>query len=107
MFALPCVQGEQGQVRCDERPFFVADIGWVSGAWILPLWDSSEQALADNGCAVVLSTSNTENSSTADTIWQIYYIADTDAVGVNWTVTLVGQLYSESTVSAIQNVHWS
>ena len=44
--------------------------------------------LADNGCAVVLSTSNTENSSTADTIWQIYYIADTDAVGVNWTVTL-------------------
>lgn len=63
--------------------------------------------LADNGCAVVLSTSNTENSSTADTIWQIYYIADTDAVDVNWTVTLVGQLYSESTVSAIQNVHWS
>ena len=45
------VQGEQGQVRCDERPFFVADIGWVRfavfhGAWILPLWDSSEQALA-------------------------------------------------------------
>ncbi|PXX77462.1 hypothetical protein, partial [Rivihabitans pingtungensis] len=31
-------------------PFFVADIGWVRfavfhGAWILPLWDSSEQAL--------------------------------------------------------------
>jgi DNA-binding GntR family transcriptional regulator len=50
VFALPCVQGEQGQVRCDERPFFVADIGWVRfavfhGAWILPLWDSSEQAL--------------------------------------------------------------
>ncbi|PXX73382.1 hypothetical protein, partial [Rivihabitans pingtungensis] len=33
-------------------PFFVADIGWVRfavfhGAWILPLWDSSEQALED------------------------------------------------------------
>ncbi|WP_211309286.1 hypothetical protein, partial [Rivihabitans pingtungensis] len=33
-------------------PFFVADIGWVRfavfhGAWILPLWDSSEQALGE------------------------------------------------------------